>query len=51
MWNILILPYANGYGNFNSFLASGLLTLANSLGPDQDRLNDSPDLDPNRLTL
>ena len=39
---------------FNSFLASGnfcqVLIFANSLDPDQDRLNVGPDLDPNRLT-
>ena len=28
-----------------------LITFANSLGPDQDRQNVSPDLDPNCLTL
>ena len=28
-----------------------LVTFANSLGPDQDQQNVSPDLDPNRLTL
>ena len=28
-----------------------LITFANSLDPDQDRLNVSPDLDPNCLTL
>ena len=41
---------------FNSLGASGnfyhlLITYANSLSPDQDRRNVSPDLDPNRLTL
>ena len=40
---------------FISFLASGnyllLITLANSLDPDQDRQNAGPDLDPNCLTL
>ena len=40
----------------NHFLASGefchlLRTFANSLEPDQDRHNVSPDLDPNCLTL
>ena len=40
----------------NSFLASDdlfrlLMIFANSLGPDQDRQNVGPDLDPNRLTL
>ena len=28
-----------------------LITFANSLGPDQDQQNVSPDLDPNRLML
>ena len=41
---------------FNSFLAGGhfchlLITFANSLGPDKDRQNVSPYLDPNLLTL
>ena len=40
----------------NSFLARGdfyhlLITFANSLDPDQERQNFSPDLDPNCLTL
>ena len=40
----------------NFFLASRnfcclLITFANRLGPDQDRQNVGPDLDPNRLTL
>ena len=40
----------------NSFLASGkfcylLISLTNSLDPDQDRQNVGPDLDPNCLTL
>ena len=40
----------------NSSLASGhfchlLLTIGNSLDPDQDRQNVGPDLDPNCLTL
>ena len=40
----------------NSFLAGGefcclLITFANSLDPDQDRLNVGPDLVPNGLTL
>ena len=40
----------------NSFLASQdffclLITFSNSLDPDQDQQNVSPDLDPNRLTL
>ena len=40
----------------NSFLASGdfcrlLTTFSNSLAPDQDRKNFSPDLDSNSLTL
>ena len=35
---------------FNSFLCHLLITFANSLGPDQDRQNVGPDLDPNRLT-
>ena len=42
--------------SFNSFLANCdfchlLITLANSLDPDQDRQNVGPDLDPNCLTL
>ena len=41
---------------FSSFFASSgfchlLITLANSLDPDQDQLNVGPDLDPNSLTL
>ena len=40
---------------FNSFPASGyfchLITLANSLNPDQAQQNVRPDLDPNCLTL
>ena len=41
---------------YNSFLVSGdfcpvLITLTNSLDPDQDRQNVGPDLDPNCLTL
>ena len=41
---------------FNSFLASGhfchlMVTFSNSLDPDQDRHNVSPDLDPKCLTL
>ena len=42
---------------FNASLASGgdlchlLITFANSLDPDQDRLKVGPDLDPNRFTL
>ena len=40
----------------NSFLASSnfnhlLIAFANSLDPDKDRQNVSPDLDPNHLTL
>ena len=40
----------------NSFLASSKfchlpITFANSLDPDQDRQNISPDLDPNQLAL
>ena len=40
---------------FNSLLSSDdfrrlLITFANSLDPDQDRLNVGPDLDPNGLT-
>ena len=42
--------------NVNSFLASGnvfhlLITFANSLNPDQDRQNISPNLDPNCLVI
>ena len=42
--------------NFSSFLARGdfcrlLMTIANSLNPDQDQQNVGPDLGPNRLTL
>ena len=41
---------------WNPFLASGdlcrlLVVFANSLDPDQDQQNVSPDLDPNCLTL
>ena len=41
---------------FVTFLASGdfcglPITFANSLDPDQDRQNGSPDLNPNSLTL
>ena len=43
-------------GACTSFYASGdfcrlVITFANSLDPDQDRLNVGPDLDPNRLTF
>ena len=38
--------------SLNSFLVCSLLiTFANSLDPDQDRQNVSPDLNPNCLTL
>ena len=40
------------YADFSLFLASGdFFFVANSLGPDQDRLNVGLDIDPNRLTL
>ena len=42
--------------SYNSFLASSdfchlLIAFVNSLDPDQDPQNVSPDLDPNSLTL
>ena len=46
----------NDYMYIISFLANGdfccmMITLANSLNPDQNRRNIDPDKDPNRLTL
>ena len=49
-WGICMLFWSSA-DVFKINLCRLLITFPNSLGPDQDRQNVGPDLDPNRLTL